>query len=185
MTVGPNPVFVYDRETGEPIRPATAHEEGCHFQFETRDAPPLRGDDLGIPGRTVWLARLDPRRTILSWTPDMHPIFVGWKYRGWEFRRGRAARQVCFSAAEALAFSRDTYDRDGRADGAPYGAPGATVVVDYRQDLGLPPGPILERWLTLFWGPNGETLDVSPTRVYNLDTEGYSTGAREGRSCRS
>lgn len=146
-----NPVMVYDRETAEQLREATPHEVDMHFQDVTRDEPALFGEGLGFPGRKLWLARRDPSLTILGWTPDGHPIFRGWRYRG-EVIRGVRRRSCSFSDAEALAFSRDALNDLGRAHGDHYRAPGALVSIDYRQDLGLPPEPILIAWKNLYVG---------------------------------
>jgi len=159
-----NPVAIWDRETAEPLRLATVAEERRHYQYATRDEDHLDGDEFGFPGRRVWLARLDPRTTILGWTPDGHPIYHGWKYRGWERRHGRD-RQVAFTPLEALRYAHAAHvggNPEAFLDGAWFDAPGKLVRVDYRQDLGVDPEPLLRAWRQLYWTTSGKPRAVRP-----------------------
>jgi len=151
-----NRVVVFDRETAEPLRYATKQEMGEHYQFATRDEKPLDGKHFGFPGRKVWLAQQDPRGAIIGWDKKNHPIYKGWVYSGWEFREGEEDRKVAFSDKEALAFAKARKGRDGLVDGKDYGAPGARVRVDYTEDLGLAPAPMLKAWRRAYWTPTGK-----------------------------
>lgn len=162
----PNPIVVWDRQTAEPLRVASRPETRSHYQHATRGDAPLDGADFGFPGRKVWLAQLDPRPAILGWTPDGIPIYHGWKYRGWERRRGRD-RQVAFTAEEALRYAQAAHvsgDPEAFLDGEWFDAPNKLVCIDYRQDLGLDPQPLLDAWRTRYWTKAGKPRVCPPQR---------------------
>lgn len=163
----PNPIVVWDRNTAECLRLATDGEIQQHYAIFTRDDPPLDGALLGLPGRAVWLARLDPRETILGWCPDGTPIYRGWDYTGQEWwPRRKTPRVVDFSDREALAWACEpdsARDENGRVEGAPYQAPGARVWCDVHEDHGVAPGPLLKAWRRDWWAPDG-TPKSGPAR---------------------
>lgn len=152
----PNPIVLWDSETAECLRLATDSE--IHLHYQTDHGPP-DGATFGYPGRAVWLARLDPRQTILGWCPDGTPIYRDWDYTGHEYWPGRKTpRVVDFTDAEALAWAHEppeARDAEGRVEGAPYRAPGARVWCDVHEDHGVAPRPLLDAWRATWWAPDG------------------------------
>jgi hypothetical protein len=171
-----NPIVLYDRDKATVLRVATTAEVDEHYQNDDRDAVPLYGEPFGFPGTKIWLAHLDPREIILGWTPDGHPIFRGWKYRGWEKKPNDedSLRQVLFTCEDALRFADEAtalvlssgaslgvllhgprVTNSVFVDGAKYNAKGLQIKVDYKKDLGLPPQPIIDHWRATYWHTDG------------------------------
>ncbi len=143
---------IYDADTGERLRLATAAEVDAFNigeEVQDRTAEMYDGTRYGLDGHRVWIDITDPSRSIVGWSSQGTPIFKHFEYMA-VFASGDA---VEVSGTVAAKFERDIvgntvlFDGDGYAAGGRYGFPGERVSISVPPDEpALPPPAVQALW---------------------------------------